>query len=212
MGLLNGGGKFDWGEAALGLFADPRVMALRRQRLDEQAKEQAEAGELAKLQSMIDADPTLQTPQDKAYAKANPKAYLENYLTRFQSRQFGPGGGSISTPGAGGAPQFQMAPSRHEYQGSVYDVAGGPMGAKAPVTPQHEGTQWVTPNTGATAIPVNSFTGARRDGGDPSGLPRVSTPAEAAQLPPGTKFIAPDGSIKVVPGGAGPQTPPTFPY
>jgi hypothetical protein len=38
-------------------------------------------------------------------------------------------------------------------------------------------------------------------------LPRPKTPGEAASLPPGTRFITPDGRIKVVPGAA-PQVVP----
>lgn len=40
-------------------------------------------------------------------------------------------------------------------------------------------------------------------GGGSGGLPHVSTPQEASQLPPGTQFIMPDGRIGTVPGGAG---------
>ena len=39
-------------------------------------------------------------------------------------------------------------------------------------------------------------------------LPRISTPAEAAKLPPGTPFIAPDGSRRKTPGGAAPSSGP----
>lgn len=37
--------------------------------------------------------------------------------------------------------------------------------------------------------------------GAPANLPRVSSPAEAAKLPPGSKFELPDGRIGTVPGG-----------
>jgi hypothetical protein len=42
-----------------------------------------------------------------------------------------------------------------------------------------------------------------RPGGMSSAMPTVSTPQEAAKLPPGTKFRLPDGRIGTVPGGAG---------
>ena len=45
----------------------------------------------------------------------------------------------------------------------------------------------------------------------PSAMPRVSTPQEASQLPPGTKFIMPDGRIGTVPGGAGGNASGGFP-
>lgn len=47
--------------------------------------------------------------------------------------------------------------------------------------------------------------------GSPANLPHINSPQEAQRLPPGSKFIAPDGSIRTVPGGAGPQGPRTFP-
>jgi hypothetical protein len=53
------------------------------------------------VNAIIDADPGL-SPQDKAYAKLNPKAYLDSYMQRFQPMQFGPGGGSRGFPNAGG--------------------------------------------------------------------------------------------------------------
>ena len=40
-------------------------------------------------------------------------------------------------------------------------------------------------------------------GGGSGGLPHVSTPQEASQLPPGTQFVLPDDRIGTVPGGAG---------
>ena len=50
-------------------------------------------------------------------------------------------------------------------------------------------------------------------GGAPQGgnLPRVSSPAEARSLPPGSKFIMPDGRIGTVPGGPTPQASGNFP-
>lgn len=42
-------------------------------------------------------------------------------------------------------------------------------------------------------------------------MPRVSSPQEASQLPPGTQFIMPDGRIGTVPGGAGSNASGGFP-
>jgi hypothetical protein len=42
-------------------------------------------------------------------------------------------------------------------------------------------------------------------------MPRVTTPQEAAQLPPGTQFVLPDGRIGTVPGGAGGNASGGFP-
>lgn len=90
---------------------------------------------------------------------ADPRAAAGLVGEALKARQFGSSGGSIYDPASG---QWTMAPSRHEFQGSVYDVGGGPVGAQAKVTPQYEGTQWVTPQPGTTAFGVNSFTGERR--------------------------------------------------
>lgn len=169
MGLLSD--DFNWGNALAGFFGGPDVVETLRRRQEAKAKAEAEAAEIAKVHATIDADPALSDPLAKAYAKANPKAYIENYMTRFQSRQFGASGGSIYTPGADGERQWQMAPSRHEYQGSVFDVAGGSPGQKMSVTPQHEGTQWVTPQPGTTAFGVNSFSGTPRSAEGGSAAP-----------------------------------------
>jgi len=51
--------------------------------------------------------------------------------------------------------------------------------------------------------------GAAMGGGAPTpppNLPRINNPADIANLPPGSQFVAPDGSIRTVPGGpAAPQ-------
>jgi hypothetical protein len=51
---------------------------------EDQAAEQLRA-----LHANIDADPNLPTPEAKAYAKANPKAYVEAYMQQFDQRQGG---------------------------------------------------------------------------------------------------------------------------
>jgi hypothetical protein len=57
-------------------------------------------------------------------------------------------------------------------------------------------------------IPENAIVEAP-GGGD--NAPVVSSPEEAAKLPPGTRFRTPDGRIKMVPGGPAPQAPGGFP-
>lgn len=185
----------DYGGAA-------QINAMGARMQSERKQAQAEAEQLRQLHATIDADPALSTPEAKAYAKANPKAYAEAYLTRFQTRQFGAAGGSIATPGPGGATNWQMAPSRMEYQGSVADIGPAVPGQKAVVTPQHEGTQWITPQPGANAFPVNSFTGADRTGGAPA--PRMGS------APP---VLTDDDILKLdTQGGAGRAAPRTFPF
>lgn len=98
-------------------------------------KRKQEEAAMQQISAVIDSDPTLASPQDKAYAMANPEEYIKAYMTRFESRQYGPGGGSLMTPGQ----QPIMAPSRVEHNGGVTDVGGGPMGQQAQVVQQHQG-------------------------------------------------------------------------
>ena len=62
----------------------------------------------------------------------------------------------------------------------------------------------ITPNPGG-------FSAGAPAGGGGGNMPRVSSPQEAAQLPPGTQFMMPDGRIGTVPGGPTPQASGGFP-
>ncbi len=44
----------------------------------------------------------------------------------------------------------------------------------------------------------------------PPNIPRASNPADIAKLPPGSQFVAPDGSIRTVPGGPAGSQPGGF--
>jgi hypothetical protein len=71
------------------------------------------------------------------------------------------------------------------------------------------------PNTGEVRYqyvrPTTLMGGGSQPIAPTADLPRISTPGEAAKLPPGSWFIAPDGSRRQVPGGAGSGAPRTFP-
>jgi hypothetical protein len=140
---------------------------------------------------------------------ANPAAAASFIADRNKGQQYSASGGSYYDPVTG---QTRMAPSRHEFQGSVFDVGGGAPGQQAQVTPQHQGVQWVTPQPGTTAFGVNSFTGAPMGGDAPHGnapIP-VTSKAEYDALPPGSEYIAPDGSHRVKGGQAGQSSPAGF--
>ncbi|MDF3016335.1 MAG: hypothetical protein K0R44_1560 [Thermomicrobiales bacterium] len=83
--------------------------------------------------------------------------------------------------------------------------------AKASLVP----VQQADPNTGEVRYqyvrPTTLMGGGSQPAAPATDLPRISTPGEAAKLPPGSWFIAPDGSRRQVPGGAGPGAPRTFP-
>lgn len=160
--------------AGMGAPGGGQMLNAYHQRRQSAAEAEAEAAALVPVYQQIDADPNL-SPEHKAYAKANPKAYIEQVMKVYAPMDAGAAGGSRSVRQADGTYKAYVAPSRHEYQGSVYDVGGGVPGAKAQVTPQHEGTQWVTPQPGTTAFGVNSF----------SGMPRAG---EAATAPTGESF------------------------
>lgn len=90
----------------------------------EREKDEAERAQLEQLHAVIDADTGL-SPQDKAYAKANPKAYIENYMERFSPMNVGPGGGSRGLPGAGGAINNWIQAPRVDEDGSSYAAQTG---------------------------------------------------------------------------------------
>lgn len=72
--------------------------------------------------------------------------------------------------------------------------------------------QQADPNTGEVRYqyvrPTKLMGGGDTSAAPATDLPRISTPAEAAKLPPGSWFIAPDGSRRKVPGGAAPSNGP----
>jgi hypothetical protein len=75
-------------------------------------------------------------------------------------------------------------------------------------------TQYVQMRSPNMSSPVTIPYGATVSGGGApagGGLPRVSSPDEAAKLPPGSQFILPDGRIGTVPGGAGGNASGGFP-
>jgi hypothetical protein len=155
---------------------------------------------------------------DQAMALAQDPSVAADFISKRDApQQFGASGGSTFDPITG---QSRMAPSRHEFQGSVFDVGGGPAGQPASTTLQHQGYQWVTPQPGTTAFPVNSFTGVANMGmaqggaaAQPGRAPiPVRTKAQVDALPEGTEFIGPDGKVRIKTGGqAGSPSPAGFP-
>lgn len=190
MGLLGNLGKnfangslfdgFAAAQAALagdyGGMAQINSAAHKRRADDEEDRQKQEA--LKQLHATIDSDPAL-SPQDKAYAKANPKAYIEHYMSRFEQRQFGPGGGSVSTPAAGGQTNWQTAP-RFDDDGNIYAPGNG---TSAPEILQR-GTKAVPVTAGGEVKVLDALSGAplkRSDvqarsgmfGGMPPSAPRI---------------------------------------
>lgn len=116
-------------------------------------------------------------------------------------RQFGPGGGSIYNPRAPDGQQWTNAPSRHQIGRSVVDV--DPQGNNRtvfegiePVAVPDGGQVYGFTNRGPVAPgQLPSPIPGLQQGGD--GLPRPSSAAERDALPPGTRYIAPDGSVKI---------------
>lgn len=159
-------------------------------------------------------------------AAMRPEDLSQLVRERFQTRQFGSGGGSVYTPGTPGAEDaFIQAPSRHEYQGSVFDI--GPDGA---VTPRHQGRQIVPLQPGGEAAVFNSFTGDEVTQpvtavtpppvGPPPTAPRIGqVPNEAALRAAAERAIrqgADPAQVnqrleQMLTGGAGPSGPRNFP-
>jgi hypothetical protein len=145
----------DYGGAASIRAAQARRQ-LEQQKAAQQQQMQIAAYQAAKGMGMSD---------DQALAIAGDPSVAASFIAdRMKIQQFGAAGGSTYDPATH---ETRMAPSRHEYQGSVFDVGGGPAGQSSPVTVQHEGTQWITPQPGTTAFGVNSFTGRPRGQSSP---------------------------------------------
>lgn len=241
---LQDGSLFDgFAAAQAALAGDYGAMAqinssTRKRKADEEEKRQ-EREALKELHATIEADPAL-SPQDKAYAKANPKAYMENYLARFKPFDNGPQGGSRGLPGPGGMIQnYQMAP-RIDSDGNEFGPGNGL--EAAPII--RRGVKSLVIPDGGTIGAVDAIGGqelgqqeiARRSGmfggmGPPASAPRIGQvplppgPMESAKgpvpvrtkqqldaLPPGTEFIGPDGKIRVKTGGPMPSASGGFPY
>lgn len=81
-----------------------------------------------------------------------------------------------------------------EAGGSLIDVSGG------------------NPRVVIAPNPGDQPMGAPAQQGSPQNLPRVSSPEEARRLPPGSKFIMPDGRVGTVPGGPTASQSGGFPY
>lgn len=92
------------------------------------------------------------------------------------SRQFGAAGGSVeSTDPTTGQTSFRQAPSRHEFQGSVFDI--GPDGQ--PIM-RREGHQIVPLQPGGEAAVFNSYTGQEVTGGPQQAPQQGAGPAVGA--------------------------------
>lgn len=201
---------FDWGAAALSFMGvDPQMFIQRR-------RQKAEEEQQAQTNAIIDADPSL-SPQDKAYAKLNPKAYLDNYMQRFQPMNTGPGGGSRGLPGPGGQiASWQTAP-RFDDNGTIYAPGTG---TSAPQVLQR-GTKAVPIQQGGHVDILDSITGRpmAQDGsvmglsGAPPSPPTQNT-FQPGQVVNGFRLKGGDDTDPrnwEPVGGAGRSGPPTFP-
>jgi hypothetical protein len=145
---------------------------LRRLKIEQERKAQQDE---AQLEATIDSDPRLNTPELKAYAKANPKAYIENLMQMFQPRQFGPGGGSLGLPDSTGHLSFQTAP-RFDDNGTIYGPGNG---TSAPPILQR-GTKTVPLQPGGSTDVRDAISGAQvmSDGS----VPQIGVPPRAPML------------------------------
>lgn len=207
--------SFNWGDAALAAFGVP-VEQLRDRRMkralmeQNQIKFQQQQAEQAQLDAAIESDPLLNTPQLKAYAKANPKAYIENVMQRFQPRQFAAGGGSLGLPNASGKLDFQTAP-RFDDNGTIYGPGNG---ATTPPVLQR-GTKAIPLQPGGRTDIVDAITGEPKMAPMSSGPPpeAVNYLRQHPELAPHfDQKYGPGASSSILGGGgAGPQAPRMFP-
>jgi hypothetical protein len=197
MGMFSGAGGqgFDWGRAALSfLGAGPQLQQndARRAQAAALALRQQEAEREQGLRSSLFNNLVKQgmDPGQAELAMSNPEAFGTEFNTRFRTREQGAAGGSTFTPnlnGQGG--MTRMAPSRHEFQGSVFDVGGvDANGHGGAVTPRHQGVQVVPLQPGGELAGVNSFTGRE--------VPLAGS-ALQQEAPPGSVI----GQMTTLPGG-----------
>jgi hypothetical protein len=180
---------FNWGRAALGFLGGPGVaeafqrkdeLELQRQRFQEVQQQHAEAqAQMQQIYHTIDNDPGL-SPQDRAYAKMNPKGYVENYLQRFKPFDNGPQGGSRGLPGPDGQiGSYQVAP-RTDENGSMFGPTTYGVGQdNRPPPVIQPGTKIVPLQQGGTAPVFNAVTGAPMTNG------QMRQRAEGSTAPPG---------------------------
>jgi len=192
--------KFDIGAALAGFFGVPAsVFINRRAGQDAEAQQQ-------QLNAIIDADQDL-SPQDKAYAKLNPKAYIDARMTRYQTRTLAPND-EIATPTVDPTkPQIYRsgaAPSETERTAAYFESIGRKDLADAYRAKQATTVvQGVDASTGQPIVqgldPRQLFPGS----GPPPTAPRVGQA-------PGT--LTDDDIRRMEQGGAGQSAPRTFPF
>jgi hypothetical protein len=162
----------DYGAAAT-MGAQQRQLRARQEQA--QAEAEADAQLRAQAAQALEAEGF-----DKSVIQGMSPQDISGLLRdMYQDRQFGSGGGSVRRAGRGPgqAPTYDMAPSRHEYQGSVFDVPGG---AGEPVL-RRPGHQIVPLQPGGEAAVFNSYTGEEVTGGRqqaPQGAPPGMTADE----------------------------------
>jgi hypothetical protein len=191
MGLLNSfggalGGLFGEGFADRAAIAGALVngdygaaSAMKARQAAIQAEKEKERQAREGMLHAYGAFKAMGMSDDQAITLASDPSVAANFVAdRNKKQQYSASGGSSFDPVSN---QWQMAPSRHEFQGSVFDVGGASPGQQAPVTLQHQGVQWVTPQPGTTAFGVDSFTGLPMGGsGAAPQQPAPAAPAPSA--------------------------------
>lgn len=222
MGLLNAFGnglKGLFGEgfadrmAVASALADGDYASAARIRALQDESKASKAKAEQQQQTMLHAYAGLKAmgmSDDQAITLASDPSVAANFVAdRNKGQQYSASGGSYYDPITG---QTRMAPSRHEFQGSVFDVGGGAPGQQATTTLQHQGVQWVTPQPGTTAFGVNSFTGQPMGQDNPSGGPDATpTVEDGYAYTPGPGGRANQANWKPI-GGPSPGGSGGFPY
>ncbi len=211
--------KGDYGAAAQ---ITAKMQSAKQDAADQAQKDAA----TAHLNSMINSDPELTSPQAKAYAMANPKAYIDAFMDRYKTRQFGPEGGSVAIPGANGF-NWTTAP-RFTNEGTIYAPGDGTSVPKI----LQRGAKMEPIQAGGHLDTVDPLTGRpiTQDGGvlglpetHPMGGPQSTSPMQPphplstfqpGQVVNGYLFKGGDDTDQAnweLVGGAGRNGPPTFP-
>lgn len=201
--------KFNWGRAALSIFAPEAAHNLnKRDSLREQARAEADNKRQvyeALIKRGMSPDEAIIAVQNlEAAGKATSELFTENR----KARQFGAEGGSVATVGADG--QYRTGYTAPSWQdGSLFGSTGGG-NAKPDVLVERE--KVIPIEAGGAAVGVKPYSGEARpvvapntggaQFGQPVGnLPQVTDEASYNAVPPGAQYRDPDGNIRTKAGG-----------
>ena len=201
---------------------DPRIgMAMMDREAERQQQQMAQAqsskNDSCKSSSGLIASPTREAFQ-RGLNPRNPVCRSMVFRAPMQkqrkaaAKQRGDGADIPQRPSQGFGIDMQRAMELTRLPASDPKTIEVPHGCKnRPLSVEAGGEAWVIdPLTGTRQI-VAANPGGVTPGAPVGDIPRVTSPDEARRLPPGTRFIDPNGIERIVPGGGGGNATGPFP-